>query len=139
VQALTSYQRSLRTDTAINRGNRGVTLGNMHGEAIGVNSQIATLNGDYNGIGFALPSNDAKLVCDQIIASGKVKRGYLGVTLDSVKNQFARIYSLPEAKGAIIADIQAEREDQPTPATKAELHVHDIIIQFNRQPVQDSQ
>src|SRR5438309_2111724 len=138
-QAFTSFQRFLQTDAAINRGNSGGPLVNMHGEAIGVNSQIATLNGDYNGIGFALPSNDAKLVCDQIIASGKVKRGYLGVTLDSVRNEFARVYSLPEAKGAIIADIQAEREGQPTPATKAGLHVNDIIIEFNGQPVQDAQ
>src|SRR5437588_12689302 len=134
-----SFQRFLQTDAAINRGNSGGPLVNMHGEAIGVNSQIATLNGDYNGIGFALPSNDAKLVCDQIIGSGKVKRGYLGVTLDSVKSEFARGYSLPEAKGAIIADIQAEREGQPTPATKAGLHVNDIIIEFNGQPVQDAQ
>jgi serine protease Do len=138
-QAFTSFQRFLQTDAAINRGNSGGPLVNMHGEAIGVNSQIATLNGDYNGIGFALPSNDAKLVCDQIIASGKVKRGYLGVTLDSVKGAFARVYSLPEAKGAIIADIQAERDGQPTPATKAGLHVNDIIIEFNGQPVQDAQ
>src|SRR3989441_4760263 len=138
-QAFTSFQRFLQTDAAINRGNSGGPLVNMHGEAIGVNSQIATLNGDYNGIGFALPSNDAKLVCDQIIASGKVKRGYLGVTLDSVKSEFARVYSLPETKGAIIADIQAEREGQPTPATKAGLHVNDIIIEFNGQPVQDAQ
>src|SRR5437899_1020994 len=60
-QAFTSFQRFLQTDAAINRGNSGGPLVNMHGEAIGVNSQIATLTGDYNGIGFALPSNDAKL------------------------------------------------------------------------------
>lgn len=138
-QAFTSFQRFLQTDAAINRGNSGGPLVNMHGEAIGVNSQIATLNGDYNGIGFALPSNDAKVVCDQIIASGKVKRGYLGVTLDSVKGEFARVYSLSEAKGAIVADIQAERDGQPTPATKAGLHVNDIIVEFNGQPVQDAQ
>ncbi len=138
-QAFTSFQRFLQTDAAINRGNSGGPLVNMHGEAIGVNSQIATLNGDYNGIGFALPSNDAKAVCDQIIASGKVKRGYLGVTLDSVKAEFARVYSLPEVKGAIIADVQPERDGEPTPATKAGLHVNDIIVEFNGQPVQDAQ
>src|SRR5437660_583433 len=137
--AFTSFQRFLQTDAAINRGNSGGPLVNMHGEVIGVNSQIATLTGDYNGIGFALPSNEAKFVSQQDLTSAKVKRGYLGVTLDSVKNQFARVYSLPEAKGAIIADIQAEREGQPTPATKAGLHVNDIIIEFNGQPVQDAQ
>ncbi|HEY8203231.1 MAG TPA: Do family serine endopeptidase [Pyrinomonadaceae bacterium] len=138
-QAFTNFQRFLQTDAAINRGNSGGPLVNMRGEVIGVNSQIATLNGDYNGIGFALPSNDAKYVCDQILVNGKVKRGYLGVTLDSVKTEAARVYSLPDARGAIIADIQAERDGQPTPATKAGLHVNDIVVEFNGQPVQDSQ
>ena len=138
-QAFTSFQRFLQTDAAINRGNSGGPLVNMRGEVIGVNSQIATLNGDYNGIGFALPSNDAKSVCEQLLANGKVKRGYLGVTLDSVKSEFARVYSLPEAHGAIIADIQDERDGEPTPAAKAGLHVNDIIVEFNGQPVQDAQ
>ncbi|HXT64655.1 MAG TPA: Do family serine endopeptidase [Pyrinomonadaceae bacterium] len=138
-QAFTSFQRFLQTDAAINRGNSGGPLVNMHGEVIGVNSQIATLNGDYNGIGFALPSNDAKYVYEQLLASGKVKRGYLGVTLDSVKSEFARVYSLPDARGAIISDIQAERDGEPTPAVKAGLHVNDIIVEFNGQPVQDAQ
>jgi Do/DeqQ family serine protease len=138
-QAFTSFQRFLQTDAAINRGNSGGPLVNMRGEVIGVNSQIATLNGDYNGIGFALPSNDAKSVCEQLLTNGKVKRGYLGVTLDSVKSEFARVYSLPEAHGAIIADIQDERDGEPTPAAKAGLHVNDIIVDFNGQPVQDAQ
>lgn len=138
-QAFTSFQRFLQTDAAINRGNSGGPLVNMRGEMIGVNSQIATLNGDYNGIGFALPSNEAKFVCDQILSSGKVKRGYLGVTLDSVKSEFARVYALPDAKGAIVADIQAERDGQPTPAAKAGLRVNDIILEFNGQQVQDAQ
>jgi serine protease Do len=138
-QAFTSFQRFLQTDAAINRGNSGGPLVNMHGEVIGVNSQIATLNGDYNGIGFALPSNDAKYVCEQLLSNGKVKRGYLGVTLDSVKSEFARVYSLPDAHGAIIADIQNDRDGEPTPAVKAGLHVNDIIVDFNGQPVQDAQ
>jgi serine protease Do len=97
------------------------------------------LNGDYNGIGFALPSNEAKFVSEQILASGRVKRGYLGVTLDSVKSEFARVYSLPDAKGAIVADVQAERDGQLTPAAKAGLRVNDIITEFNGQQVQDAQ
>ena len=96
-QAFTNFQRFLQTDAAINRGNSGGPLVNMHGEAIGVNSQIATLTGDYNGIGFALPSNEAKFVTEQILSSGKVKRGYLGVTLEPVHGEFAKVYGLPEA------------------------------------------
>src|SRR5437016_8462900 len=137
--AFTSFQRFLQTDAAINRGNSGGPLVNMRGEVIGVNSQIATLNGDYNGIGFALPSNEAKFVSEQILGSGKVKRGYLGVTLESVKGEFARIYSLADAKGAIVADVQQERDGQPTPAAKAGLRVNDVIVEFNGQQVQDSQ
>src|SRR5229473_7506341 len=139
-QAFSSFQRFLQTDAAINRGNSGGPLVNMHGEAIGVNSQIATLTGDYNGIGFALPSNEARFVCEQILAGGRVKRGYLGVTLESVRSEFARIYGLPEAKGAIIADVvQQERNGLPTPAEKAGLQPNDVIIEFNGQPVQNAQ
>lgn len=137
-QAFTNFQRFLQTDAAINRGNSGGPLVNMHGEAIGVNSQIATLTGDYNGIGFALPSNEAKFVTEQILSAGSVKRGYLGVTLAPVQGEFAKVYGLPEAKGAIIADVQPERNGQPTPAAKAGLLVNDVIVQFNGQPVQDS-
>src|SRR5437773_5304626 len=137
-QTFTNFQRFLQTDAAINRGNSGGPLVNMHGEAIGVNSQIATLTGDYNGIGFALPSNEAKFVSSQILAQGKVRRGFLGVTLESVKAEFARVYGLPEAKGAIIADVQPDRNGQPTPAAKAGLQVNDVVVQFNGQPVQDS-
>ncbi len=110
----------------------------MHGEAIGVNSQIATLTGDYNGIGFALPANEAKFVANQILAQGKVRRGFLGVTLDSVHAEFARVYHLPEAKGAVVVDVQPDRNGQPTPAAKAGLQINDIIVEFNNQPVQDS-
>ena len=137
-QSFTNFQRFLQTDAAINRGNSGGPLVNMHGEAIGVNSQIATLTGDYNGIGFALPSNEARFVCEQILGGGKVKRGYLGVTLAPVQGEFARVYDLPEAKGAIIADIQPDQKGQPTPAAKAGLQVDDVIVQFNGQTVQDS-
>jgi serine protease Do len=137
-QAFTNFQRFLQTDAAINRGNSGGPLVNMHGEAIGVNSQIATLTGDYNGIGFALPSNEAKFVSEQILGGGKVKRGYLGVTLTPVQGEFARVYGLPEAKGAIIADVQPDRNGQPTPAARAGLQVNDVVVQFNGQTVQDS-
>ena len=137
-QAFTSFQRFLQTDAAINRGNSGGPLVNMHGEAIGVNSQIATLTGDYNGIGFALPSNEAKFVCEQILANGKVKRGFLGVSVEPVRREFAHVYRLPEVKGAIVADVPQEANGQPTPASKAGLQVNDVIVEFNGQPVQDS-
>jgi len=132
-----TFQQFIQTDAAINRGNSGGPLVNMHGEAIGVNSQIATLTGDYNGIGFALPSNEAKFVSEQILSNGKVKRGYLGVTLEPVRSEFARVYRLPEVRGAIVSDVPPDPNGLPTPAGKAGLQVNDVIVEFNGQPVQD--
>jgi serine protease Do len=122
------YQKFIQTDAAINRGNSGGPLVNMDGEVIGINSQIATSTGDYNGIGFALPSNDAANVYRQIVQSGKVRRGYLGVLLDSVKTEFAKVYNLPEAKGAIITNI-------PDKQSVAALQMGDVILEFNNQKV----
>ncbi|HBB94719.1 MAG TPA: serine protease [Blastocatellia bacterium] len=133
-----SFQRFLQTDAAINRGNSGGPLVNVHGEAIGVNSQIATLTGDYNGIGFALPSNEAKFVTEQILSQGKVRRGFLGVSLESVRAEFARVYHLPDAKGAVVVDMPPDRGGQVTPAAKAGIQINDVIVEFNGQPVQDS-
>jgi serine protease Do len=129
-----NFQRFLQTDAAINRGNSGGPLVNMRGEVIGVNSQIATSTGDYNGIGFALPSNEASFVYGQLIGNGgRVKRGYLGVFLESVRGEYARVFNLPEARGAIITDI---REG---PAQKAGVQTGDVVVEFNGQPVQSSQ
>src|SRR5215207_7543311 len=128
-----SFRRFIQTDAAINRGNSGGPLVNMRGEVIGVNSQIATSTGDYNGIGFALPSNEASFVYQQIAGGGRVKRGYLGVFLASVKGEYARVYGLPEAKGAIITDV---REG---PARKAGIQTGDVIVELNGQPVVGSQ
>jgi serine protease Do len=135
----TNFQRFLQTDAAINRGNSGGPLVNMRGEVIGINSQIATSTGDYNGIGFALPASEASFVYQQIVSNGKVRRGYLGVTLDSVKDEFARVYGLSEAKGAIIMDVQETKDGLPTPAAKAGMQKLDIITDFNGQPVANAQ
>ncbi len=134
-----NFQRFLQTDAAINRGNSGGPLVNMRGEVIGINSQIATSTGDYNGIGFALPAGEANFVYRQIVAQGRVRRGYLGVTLESVKDEYARVYGLAEAKGAIIMDVQPTKDGQPTPAAKAGMQSNDIITEFNSQPVLNAQ
>src|SRR5919202_6222855 len=111
----TSFQQFLQTDAAINRGNSGGPLVNMRGEVIGMNSQIATSTGDYNGIGFALPANETNFVYKQLVSQGKVKRGYLGITLESVHDEFAKVYGLPEAKGAIITQVAPIESGQTTP------------------------
>src|SRR6476469_8620220 len=101
-----NFMRFIQTDAAINRGNSGGPLVNMNGEVIGINSQIATSTGDYNGVGFALPSNEASYVFDQILKNGKVRRGYLGVGLETVKSEFAAVYGLKEAQGAIVVEFR---------------------------------
>src|ERR1044072_4310777 len=135
-----AFQRFLQTDAAINRGNSGGPLVNMRGEVIGMKSQIATSTGDYNGIGFALPANETSFVYKQLIAQGKVKRGYLGITLDSVHEEFAKVYELPEAKGAIVTTVADKGENGlPTPASKVGLQPNDIITDFENAPVANAQ
>lgn len=130
-----AFQRFIQTDAAINRGNSGGPLVNVDGEVIGVNSQIATSTGDYNGIGFALPSKVTENVMAQIIENGKVRRGYLGAYLDSVKVEFAKVYGLKDAKGAIVTDVR----DPASPAAAAGLKIGDIIVDFNGQQVASAQ
>lgn len=130
-----AFQKFIQTDAAINRGNSGGPLVNMRGEVVGVNSQIATTTGDYNGIGFALPSNEAGYVYQQILQFGKVRRGYLGVELDSIKPEFAKVYGLGETKGAIVTSLR----DPLSAAGKAGLQVNDVITEFNGAPVENAQ
>ena len=127
----TPFQRFIQTDAAINRGNSGGPLVDLNGDVIGVNSQIATSTGDYNGVGFALPALEAKQVYEEIRANGKVKRGYLGVYLDTVKTEFAKVYGLGETRGAIITDVR----DEDGPAGAAGLKTGDIVIEFDGQEI----
>ncbi|MBX7171319.1 MAG: trypsin-like peptidase domain-containing protein [Pyrinomonadaceae bacterium] len=128
------FQKFIQTDAAINRGNSGGPLVNMNGEVIGVNSQIATSTGDYNGIGFALPSNEAGYVYQQILANGKVRRGFLGVNLETIKPEYGKVYDLPDLKGAIITEIR----DKDSRAAKAGLSVNDVIVEFDGKTIESS-
>jgi len=134
-----TFQRFLQTDAAINRGNSGGPLVNMRGEVIGMNSQIATSTGDYNGIGFALPANETSFVYKQIIGQGKVKRGYLGITLESVHDEFAKVYGLPEARGAIVTFVATPEAGEIIPAEAAGILANDIIVEFEGQAVVNAQ
>jgi serine protease Do len=129
-----AFQKFIQTDAAINKGNSGGPLVNMKGEVIGVNSQIATSTGDYNGVGFALPANDALNVFQQIVKSGKVRRGYLGVNLESVKPEFAKVYGMGDASGAIVTELR----DKLSPAGRAGLQVGDIIVEFGGKKIKDA-
>ena len=130
-----AFQRFIQTDAAINRGNSGGPLVNLDGDVIGINSQIATSTGDYNGVGFAFPSREASSVFDQIVKNGKVRRGYLGAFLEPVKAEYAKVYGMADTKGAIISDIK----DKQSPAALAQLRAGDVIIEFNGQRVENEQ
>ncbi len=131
----TVFRKFIQTDAAINKGNSGGPLVNMRGEVIGINSQIASVTGDFNGIGFALPSNEVAFVYQQILAEGKVKRGYLGVNLESIRPEFGKVYEMPNLTGAIVTNVQ----DKQSPAGKAGLQAGDIITEIDGRPVTGSQ
>lgn len=133
--ATSPFQKFIQTDAAINRGNSGGPLVNMDGEVIGINSQIATSTGDYNGVGFALPSNEAQYVYSQILQTGKVRRGFLGVALETVKAEYGKVYGIKDAKGAIVTDVRNPK----SAAAISGLQVGDVIVEFNGDPVVSAQ
>ena len=128
-----SFEDFLQTDAAINRGNSGGALVNTSGELIGINSQILSPSGGNIGIGFAIPSNMAKAVMDQLMKTGKVRRGMLGVTIQSINADLASSLSLPAARGAIVTSVQ-----NGGPAERAGLQRGDVITAINKQPVVDN-
>lgn len=128
-----SFEDFLQTDAAINRGNSGGALVNTAGELIGVNSQILSPSGGNIGIGFAIPSNMARAVMDQLRKTGKVRRGMVGVVIQPVDADLAASLSLPNARGAIVSSVQPAG-----PAEKAGIKRGDVITAFNNQAITDS-
>ena len=127
-----SFEDFLQTDAAINRGNSGGALINTAGELVGINSQILSPSGGNIGIGFAIPSNMARAVMDQLLKTGKVRRGMLGVTIQSVDADLASSLNLPSARGAIVTTVQSG-----SPAEAAGLKRGDVITSVNNQPISD--
>ena len=128
-----SFEDFLQTDAAINRGNSGGALVNTNGELVGINSQILSPSGGNIGIGFAIPSNMARAVMDQLMKTGKVRRGMLGVTIQTVTADVAANLGLPAARGAIVSSVSPG-----SPAEAGGLKRGDIIVALNDQPVVDS-
>jgi serine protease Do len=127
------YLPLIQSDVAVNPGNSGGPLINMRGEVIGINSQIATLSGAYNGISFAVPIDEVMRVADQIKKTGKVTRGRLGVQISEVTRDVAESLGLGRARGAEVAMVEPGG-----PAEKAGVKTGDIILKFNGKDIEKS-
>ncbi|OQX51707.1 MAG: hypothetical protein B5M54_10720, partial [Candidatus Aminicenantes bacterium 4484_214] len=130
---LPEYQDFIQTDTAINRGNSGGPLVNMRGEVIGVTSIILAPTGGNIGIGFAIPSNLAKKIIEQLKKNGRVIRGFLGVIVSDVTEDVKKLLKLETKEGALVHNVQPG-----TPAEEAGLKVYDVILAIDGKPVKDS-
>jgi len=129
---IADYEDFIQTDAAINPGNSGGALVNVKGELVGINTAIFSTSGGYQGIGFAIPSNMAKVVMDNLIKKGKVVRGWLGVSIQPVTPDLARQFGIKEDKGVLIGDVVEEG-----PAEKAGIQRGDIIIEYDGKEVSD--
>ncbi len=127
------YDDFIQTDAAINPGNSGGPLVDADGRVIGINAAISSRSGGNDGIGFAIPINLARGVLDQLRKSGKVERGWLGVSVQSVTPELAESFGLPEPAGALVAAVSAG-----SPAEKAAIERGDVILAFNGTPIQES-
>ena len=128
-----NYVPFLQTDVAINPGNSGGPLFNLDGEVVGINSQIYSRSGGYQGLAFAIPINVAMDVADQIINDGEVSRGYLGVRMSEVDSDLADALGMEKPYGALINDIE-EGES----ADLAGLMPGDVIVEFDKKQIKFS-
>jgi serine protease Do len=120
----------IQTDVAVNPGNSGGPLFNSRGEVVGINSQIYSRSGGYQGVSFAIPIDVASRVKDQIVATGKVEHARLGVTVQEVNQTLADSFKLDRPEGALVASVE-----KGSPAAKAGLQPGDVIRKANGQPV----
>ncbi len=124
---ITNLEDFIQTDAAINPGNSGGPLLNLDGDVIGINTAIVSRSGGYMGIGFAIPSAIAKAITKQIIESGEVTRGFLGVSLQPIDQNLSEAFQLNSTDGALVAEVI-----KGSPAEKVGLQSGDIIIEFDQ-------
>ena len=124
---LTRYDDFIQTDASINQGNSGGPLFNLDGDVVGINTAIIAPNQSGSiGIGFAIPSNAASSVVEQLIKYGETKRGWLGVRIQEVTKEIADVEKLKNLEGALVASV-----GEKSPAEKADLRPGDIILKFD--------
>ena len=129
---ITDYEDFIQTDAAINPGNSGGPLVNTRGEMIGINTAIFSRSGGYQGIGFAVPSNMAHLVMNQLEKTGKVVRGWLGVTIQELTAELSGKFGASGTGGALVGDVM-----KGSPAEKAGIRRGDIIVGYDGKSVKD--
>jgi len=129
---IADYEDFIQTDAAINPGNSGGALVNIKGEVIGINTAIVSSSGSNMGIGFAIPSNMAKVVMDSLLKKGKVVRGWLGVSIQPITAELSKQFGTKDEKGALIGDVVED-----SPAEKAGIQAGDIIVEFDGKEVID--
>ncbi|TWU55829.1 Do family serine endopeptidase [Rubripirellula reticaptiva] len=122
---ITDRENFIQTDAAINPGNSGGPLVNLRGEVIGINTAISSRGGGNNGVGFAVPSNLAYWVSNQLVTSGKVQRSYLGVAIQPVSYELATQLGVPPRSGVAVTSVMTG-----TPAEKSGLKVGDVIMKL---------
>lgn len=130
---LSQYEDYIQTDAAINPGNSGGALVNLNGELIGINTAIATQTGGFMGIGFAIPVNLAKKIMGDIVETGKVTRGWLGVYIQNITPDLAKAMKLDVAKGVIVSKVE-----ENSPADKAGIKEEDVILKFNGKDIDNT-
>ena len=128
---LSRYEDFIQTDASINQGNSGGPLFNMDGDVIGINTAILGPSGSI-GIGFAIPSNNAKRVISQLIEFGETKRGWLGVRIQYVTNEIAEIEKLDKPMGALVASVA-----EGSPSDDAGIKAGDIILEFDGKTINE--
>jgi serine protease Do len=129
---IADYEDFIQTDAAINPGNSGGALVNAKAELVGINTAIFSRTGGYQGIGFAIPSNMAKVVIESLISTGKVTRGWLGVSVQSITSELAKQFNLEEEYGALVGDVVED-----SPAEEAGILRGDVIIEFRGLKVEE--
>lgn len=128
-----AYEDFIQTDASINQGNSGGPLCNLKGEVIGINSMIASQTGGSQGLGFAIPSNMAKRIVDQLIDTGEVARGFLGVHINDLNSDLAKELNYEGLKGCIVDEVSPD-----SPAQRAGIESGDIIALLNGEVVENS-
>jgi len=127
---INDYEDFIQTDAAINPGNSGGPLVNLDGAVVGMNTAIFSRSGGYMGVGFAIPVNLASAIANQLIESGEVTRGYLGISIQQLTPDLAESFAIEKGKGVLVAEVT-----KGSPADQAGLRQGDVIVAYDDRPV----